>query len=77
MLVRFCFYFAIAAFPLLAGCGGKAEVKKNEGKIELVAPVSAGAPGAGGAAGAGGAPGGAAPTAPGVTSPALPKPPGN
>ena len=72
MFARILFAVAIAVFPLLAGCGGKAEVKKNEGKIDLVAPNSAGAPGAGGAA-----PGGAAtPTPPGASAPPVPTPPG-
>lgn len=73
MPARILFAVAITAFPLLAGCGGKANVKKNEGKIELVAPSSAGAPGAGGAAtGVSGAP-----SPPGVTAPPVPTPPGN
>jgi hypothetical protein len=75
MLARICFVVAIAAFPLLAGCGGKAEVKKNEGKIDLVAPSSEGAVGAGGATT--GVPNGAAPpTPPGATAPPVTVPPG-
>ena len=54
MQARIGFAFAIALVSLLAGCGGKDEVKKNEGKIVNVAPTAATPPG--GAAPASGSP---------------------
>ena len=51
MLARFGFAFAILLATVLAGCGGKAEVKKNEGKLVNTMPSAGGAPG-GGAPGA-------------------------
>ena len=63
MLARFSGAFGIVMAALLVGCDGKGEVKKNEGKIENVAPTAATPPGG---------------TAPAAGSPAAtnqPKPP--
>ena len=45
MLARFGFVFALALMVALAGCGGKEEVKKNEGTIVNVPPTAAVPPG--------------------------------
>ena len=65
MLARFSFVFAMALTAVLAGCGGKEEVKKNEGTIVNVPPTAAAPPGA------------PAPTTggPAVTNQAKPPPP--
>jgi hypothetical protein len=54
MLARFGFAFTIVLATVLAGCGGKEEVKKNEGTLTNKMPTG-GTPGgpAGGATGAG------------------------
>ena len=48
MLARFSFVFAMALMAGLAGCGGKEEVKKNEGTIVNVPPTPAAPPGGAG-----------------------------
>ena len=48
MLARFSFVFAMALMAALAGCGGKEEVKKNEGTIVNVPPTAAAPPGGAG-----------------------------
>jgi hypothetical protein len=45
MLARFGFVLAMALMVVLAGCGGKEEVKKNEGTIVNVPPTPAAPPG--------------------------------
>ena len=50
MLARYSLVFAITLIVLLAGCGGKEEVKKNEGPIVNVPPTSS--PVSGGPSGA-------------------------
>ena len=45
MLARCSFVFAMALTAALAGCGGKEEVKKNEGTIVNVPPTPAAPPG--------------------------------
>jgi hypothetical protein len=45
MLARFSFVLAMALMAALAGCGGKEEVKKNEGTIVNVPPTPAAPPG--------------------------------
>ena len=48
MLARFSFALAMALMAALAGCGGKDEVKKNEGTIVNVPPTAAAPPGGAG-----------------------------
>ena len=47
MLARCSFAFAIALATVFAGCGGKEEVKKNEGKLVNTPPTSVSAPSGG------------------------------
>lgn len=52
MQARFGFLLTVVVAAFLAGCGGKEEVKKNEGTIVNVAPTAASPPGGGADSGA-------------------------
>lgn len=73
MSVRIVALLSLASAFFLTGCGGKEEVKKNEGVIVNTMPGAAGAPG--GSAPSGGAPGGGPPPVSNTaTAPSVPVP---